>query len=84
MYLVKLISKCRTHKDSWVNKYDIGNIFEMSDNAYEYHKTHECMKVIKHYLKKNLQEIVKCPTCGRNITKYDFYKRKLKKKYSKI
>jgi ribosomal protein L37AE/L43A len=84
MYLVKLISKCGKYADSWVNKYDVGNIFEMSDSAYEYHKMDDCVKIIKHYLKKNLKGIIKCPMCGRNITKYDYYKRKLKKKYSKL
>jgi 4-hydroxy-3-methylbut-2-en-1-yl diphosphate synthase IspG/GcpE len=83
MNLVKLVSKCGKHMDSWVNQYDVGNMFEMSDSAYEYHKVDGCVEVIKHYEKKKLKGIVKCPTCGRSITKYDYFKRKLKKRYSK-
>lgn len=68
MYKVKLFpSKC-PKKNSWVQKHKDGDVKEVSNNVFDWHKSHNCMKVIEHY-KMVTTEKYKCKHCGSKVIK---------------
>ena len=63
MYKVRLFpSKCPS-EHSWIHRHKEGEIIEISNNQFNYHELHGCMKVIEKF-QIITKKKYKCPTCG--------------------
>ena len=69
MYKVKVFPNKCSFENSWIHKeLTTDDIIHISESQYNYHKRHNCMKVLKHYRMVTVSK-KKCSKCGQWIIK---------------